>query len=61
MKADCKNCIHRCINKEQYLDRPYKNMYGDKVDFNCLVLDDELEVMLHRNCDELEEMKEVSK
>jgi hypothetical protein len=51
-KADCKNCIHRCDTMKDYVRLPFKNMWGEKVDFNCLVRDDELEEQLRLECDE---------
>jgi hypothetical protein len=45
---NCKGCIRRCITMEQYLSSPPVNMNDKVVDYNCLVVDDEIDTTLER-------------
>jgi len=46
MKLNCVNCKNRCITDDQYLTKPYKNMYGEETETTCLVVDTEIDETL---------------
>ena len=46
IKINCLGCKHRCVTDEQYLAIPPVNMNGDVVEFNCIVIDEEIDITL---------------
>jgi hypothetical protein len=47
MKTNCKNCLRRTKTDKDYMDN--LDCYGRKIDFNCLVRDEELGDDIYKN------------
>lgn len=58
-KINCIGCKWRCMTEKQFFEKPYKNMWGEIVGWNCLVTDQEIdETETHPCCYEPREKKE---
>ena len=58
MEQNCKNCVRRVETDKDYMDN--LDCYGRKIDFNCLVTDEELQKEYGLSCKSFVDKEEES-